>query len=318
MAVIKLLKATWNFICLQFRRLKGVFVKDSELSQKRELNFTSFKWLAISAVVIFITLILLLPNSAPIEFSEKLKSDSDTNNRNTSSASNAQKRTDANALWSDGQSSRGSRNSGGTQVNYNSSMILGQKNGNSKTQLNPGVQLALRVIDKFIVSQEAVPMMAEVITDFVTDSGLRLPAGSIFYGEATFQKGADRATVQFRQISLPTGEIRKISSLALGKDGQPGVPGRTYSDGMKNTGGEILTTFVGGLASGSMQTNVFGQTQGGLSNGLLNAVSETAKNRAQGYGEKLKAEREWIEVTAGTECNAVINESFNLQSGGDQ
>ena len=74
----------------------------------------------------------------------------------------------------------------------------------------------------------------------------------VFYGEASFQKGSDRATIRFTQISLPSGQIRKVSALALSKDGQPGVPGRVFSDGMKNTAGQVLTTFVGGLAAGSM------------------------------------------------------------------
>ena len=317
MAIGETISIGWEFVCKYGLRFKRLFIKKSDVSGKSEINFGSFKWLFISGIAIFVALVLLLPDAATIEFSEKLKN-APAGSQDAASARDAQKRnSDANALWGDGKSMQSRGAGSGSQINYNSSMILGQKFGSSKTQLNPGVQLALRVVDKFIVSQEAVPILAEVIQDFVTDSGLTLPAGTRFYGEATFQKGSERANVRFGQVSLPSGEIRKISSQALGKDGQPGIPGRIYSDAMKNTTGQILTTFIGGLASGSMQTNVFGQTQGGVTNGLLNAVAETAKNRAQGYGEKLKTEREWIEVSAGTECNAVINESFNLQIGGD-
>jgi hypothetical protein len=150
-----------------------------------------------------------------------------------------------------------------------------------------------------------------------TDSGLTLPAGTKFYGEASHQKDSDRATIHFSQISLPSGEIRPISAIGLGKDSQPGIPGTVHSDAMKNTAGQMITTFVGGFAAGSMQTNFLGGSQGGVQNGVLNAVAATAKDRAQDYGEKLKNERQWIEVLQGAECDAAFSDSLNLQTGGD-
>ncbi len=202
-------------------------------------------------------------------------------------------------------------------MNYNTSMIVGSGQ-NAKTQLRAGERLPLRLIDNVIVSQESVPVLAELILDSVTESGLRLSAGTRFYGEASFQKGTDRAQIRFSQISLPSGKIRKIAASALSKDGQPGVIGRVFSDGAKNTAGQIITTFVGGLAQGSMETDVLGRSKGGLENGLLGAVAATAQARAQSYGEKLKAEREWIELKTGTECDAVLSGSLKLQDGGDE
>jgi type IV secretory pathway VirB10-like protein len=156
-----------------------------------------------------------------------------------------------------------------------------------------------------------------LILNTETDSGLRLPAGTRFYGEASFGRGQDRAQVRFTQISLPNGEIKEVSGLALGKDGQSGIEGKVFSDGSKNTAGQIITTFVAGMAAGSVETDIFGGSKGGVQNGLLSAVAATAKDRAQSYGEKLKAEREWIEIAQGVECDAVLNQSLNLQNGGD-
>ncbi len=79
----------------------------------------------------------------------------------------------------------------------------------------------------------------------------------------------------------------------------------------------VITTFVGGLAAGSMETDVLGRSKGGIENGLLGAVAATAQGRAQAYGEKLKTEREWIELNSGIECDAVLNDSYKLQDGGD-
>ena len=160
-----------------------------------------------------------------------------------------------------------------------------------------------------------MPVLAELILDSETDSGLRLAAGTRFYGDASFMKGSDRATIIFKQISLPGGQFKKINARALGKDGQSGLPGRIYSDGTKNTAGHVLISFVGGLAAGSVQTDVLGRSQGGIGNGLLTAVADTARARAQNYGEKLKAEREWIEIPSNSECDAQLTESMNLQAG---
>ena len=290
-------------------------------TQKRELRFSRLKWIAISGVVLFVMIVLFMPEENELQFSHKgglpsQKHDqSDASNEPVSPPNSSQSQ--ASSLWGAPKLNYAG-GGGGAKANHNTSMIVGPKGGNAKTQLRAGVRLSLRFLDKFIVSQDQVPVLAELVLDSVTDSGLRLPAGTRLYGEASFQKGSERASVQFKQISLPSGQIRTIAGIAAGKDGQPGIPGRVSSDGTKNTAGQILTTFVGGLASGSMQTTIFGQSQGGLKNGLLNAVSQTAQTRAQAYGQKLQAEREWIEVAAGQEGDAILTDTINLQEGGDQ
>ena len=291
-----------------------VFIKKKEVSSKTELNTKSLKIIGITFILIFITVAMLMPNEQPVEFLEKIQ---ETPSSNTTQKDTKAETSEASAsnLWAAprpntyGTGGMG----GGSQINYNTSTILGSKNGNAKTQLRAGLRLPLRIIDKFIVSQDPVPILAELILNSKTESGLMLPAGTKFYGEASFQKGAERATVQFKQISLPNGDIRPITGIAVGKDGQPGLPGKIYSDGLKNTTGQVLTTFIGGLAAGSVQTDVFGRSRGGLENGMLTAVAATAKDRAQAYGEKLKAEREWIEVGAGSEGDALLSDSLNLQ-----
>lgn len=292
----------------------SLFVKKKNVSSKTELNTKSLKIIGLCFVLIFITVALLMPNEQPIEFVEKIQS-APQSSPAQKDAKNEVSEGSASNLWASPRPSSygGNGGGGGSQINYNTSTILGSKNGNARTQLRAGLRLPIRIIDKFIVSQDAVPIMAELILNSTTESGLTLPAGTRFYGEASFQKGAERASVQFKQISLPNGEIRPIAGLAVGKDGQPGLPGKVYSDGMKNTTGQVLTTFIGGLAAGSVQTDVFGQSRGGLENGMLAAVAATAKDRAQAYGEKLKAEREWIEVGAGAEGDALLNDSLNLQ-----
>lgn len=297
-------------------RARGVFILENSVSQKSDVNFKAFKSLGLASVFVFVGVVFLLPDDVPLEFTEKVENPELGSQNSTANAqSETNQQSSAQSLWS--SSRMAGSDQGGSQINHNTSMILGQKGGNAKTQLRAGIRLPLRILDKVIISQDPVPILAELILDSQTDSGLKLPAGTRLYGGASFQRGGERASVRFTQLSLPSGQIRKISALGLGKDGQPGIEGRVFSDGMKNTAGQVLTTFVGGLAAGSMETDILGRSKGGLTNGLLGAVSATAQSRAQAYGEKLKTEREWIELRSGVECDAVLNESLGLQEGGD-
>lgn len=293
-------------------KFKQAFVRKNSFSEKSDINFKAVRVVVIVGVFIFIIVVFLLPAEVPVEFTQKIEqteaSEGKPNESDSLSKASAQN------LWASPKVSI--PQGGGSQINYNTSMIIGSKGGNAKTELRTGIRLPLRILDKVIVSQDPVPILAELILDSQSESGLKLPAGTRFYGEASFQKGSDRAQIRFSQISLPNGQIRKLSAMALGKDGQSGVVGHIFSDGMKNTAGQVLTTFVGGLAAGSMQTDILGNSKGGIQNGLLGAVAATAQSRAQAYGEKLKTEREWIELQAGAECDAVLNDSLKLQEGG--
>lgn len=297
-------------------KAKGSIIEENAFSRKFDLNFKTLKILGVVGVVIFIAVVFSLPTDIPVEFTEKSDRPQENQSHTGDTSESNQRQESAQNLWSAPRVSVPSGSSG-SQVNYNTSMIVGMKNGNAKTELRSGIRLPLRLIDKVIVSQDPVPILAELLLDSVSESGLKIPAGTKFYGQASFQRGADRAQIRFDQISLPNGQIKRVSAQALDKSGQPGVTGKVFSDGAKNTAGQVLTTFVGGLAAGSMQTDIMGNSKGGVENGLLGAVAATAQSRAQAYGEKLKTEREWIELNPGTECDAVLNDSFKLQEGGD-
>ena len=293
--------------------IKEKFIKDSEVSDKKEINWASTKLTGISIITLFIAIVLLMPSEQTIEFSEKIEAD--RKNREAVNNEDIQRENMASRVWNSYNGGDSYAGKGKSEINYNTSMVIGPKGGNAKTQIRAGHHLPLRILEKFVASDFSVPVLAELILPVETESGLKLAAGTKFYGEASYQKGQDRAQIRFTQISLVTGEIKSISGMALGKDGQPGITGRVYSDGAKNTAGQVLTTFVAGLAGGSVERDIFGGSKGGVQNGLLSAVAETAKDRAQAYGEKLKAEREWIEVSADSECDAVFDKSLSLQLG---
>lgn len=300
-------------------RFKKYFVASSGVSRKIEIDFQNLKFVFLAGVLVFVGFVLFLPSEPDVEFSAKME----TTDRGAESAiENSGDSTreggsgNLRGLWGAPPPDYQRGGGGGGMMNYNTSTLLNPSGGNAKTQIRAGLRLPLVIRDKFIVSDSPVPILAELILNTSTDSGLALPAGTSFYGEASFQRGGERAQVRFTRISLPSGEIRPISGIAVGKDGQPGLPGRVYSDGVRNTAGQVVTTFVGGLAAGSVETDALGRSRGGFENGLLTAIAVTAKDRARDYGEKMKAEREWIEVPDGFECDALLGESLNL--GGDR
>tara|TARA_B110001454_G_C12670949_1_gene413728 strand:- start:92 stop:1054 length:963 start_codon:yes stop_codon:yes gene_type:complete len=301
-------------------KLKGNFFKKSSLSKKKEINVLGFKWIFLTFLTIFISYVLFMPDENTVEFSEKIKTENSMDSDRGEGARNNQDNDSSSrrSVWSNSSSQSGGAGASISQINYNTPMVIGSSLGNAKNQFRAGIRIPLRVVDKFIVSQDSVPILAESILDSMTESGIRIPAGTRFYGEATFQRGSERAQIVFKQMSLPSGEIKTISAIGIDKDGQSGVYGKVFSDGVKNSTGQIITTFVGGLAAGSIETDAFGRSRGGVENGLLAAVSETAKSRAQNYGEKLKTEREWIEVQGGAELDALLKETLNLNDGGAQ
>jgi len=309
-----------NKISGQWKWLRTKFVHKSSVSGKSEINFLGYKWVFLSGLTLFVAYVLLSPEEPKREFTQKLK-DPQTDATDIAAGSAPQKSDGkVSGLWSSGGNlphGGVGGGSGGSQVNYNTPMVLNSKFGNARTQFRAGTRIPLKIVDKFVVSQDAVPILAESILDSVTESGIRIPAGTRFYGEASFSRGSERCDVNFKQISLPSGEIKPISALGIGKDGQPGLGGHVRSDGMKNTAGQLITSFVGGFASGSMQTDPFGRSRGGVENGLLSAVADTTKAKAQDYGQKLQTQREWIEVEHGVELDALLKDTLNLNEGGN-
>ncbi len=299
-----------------YSKLKSIFVKKSEVSDKVEVNGRSIKLLVVSFVLIFIVIALAMPSPKHIQFEHVAQAANQVTPSGSTLSSITQAEStgsNAEALWGD---PRPTISTGGmTQNSLNTPMIL-NAGKNANTRVPAGVHLHLQLLDSFTTSDDPVPVLARLTMSAVTDSGLTLPQGSEFYGEASFDRQSSRATVRFEQISLPDGVIRNISGIAIGTDGLPGISGDVHSDAVKNTAGSLITSFVGGFASGSMNTNILGGSTGGVQNGLLNAASETARNLAQNYGNKLKTEREWITVKRGAEFDAILTSSLNLQNSG--
>jgi hypothetical protein len=202
--------------------------------------------------------------------------------------------------------------SSGAAPNLNTPMLVGPSNGNAHVQFQAGTKVRIKMSEKFMASKDPTPVMAVTIEDIQTEAGLILPSGSQFYGEATQIGGSSRAKVEFKQIAEPSGRLRQIQGLIVGLDGERGIEGKLHSDGVKNSAGQVITTFFAGLAGGSVERDLMGNSKGGISNGLLSAASEVARDRAHQYGESLKEAREWVEIEAGADAEVVLTQSLKM------
>ena len=178
-------------------------------------------------------------------------------------------------------------------------MILTRSGMVASSQLAAGIKFSVHIQDELKIAEQDVPVIAVVNRGFYNESGGGIEPGSKLYGVAQFQNGNDRANIQFNAISNSSGVIRDIKGAAVESDGQLGILGDVHSNSLKNTAGQFVSRFVGGYAAGSIERGPLGMTQGGSKNGLMNAISETAQDRADKYAEDLKKN------TNGSNCQPI-------------
>ncbi len=73
MEVITRLKNIFSGIKNFFLKIKSIFIKENEVSQKKDINFKAFRNLAIIGLVLFVSVVFILPTEVPVEFTEKIE-----------------------------------------------------------------------------------------------------------------------------------------------------------------------------------------------------------------------------------------------------
>src|SRR5687768_1895405 len=135
MAVNQTLQSAKSGAVNVWKRISNHFIEKTHLSEKRELNFQAFKYMAISFVFLFLIVVFLMPEVQPIEFTQKLDTVEEPKEKFRSLPGDNGTSGRAQALWAPPRMSVPvRRNTGGPEINYNTSMILGAGNGNAKTQ----------------------------------------------------------------------------------------------------------------------------------------------------------------------------------------
>ena len=195
-------------------------------------------------------------------------------------------------------------------------MVLSRGGLDSKTQLPPGSQISVTLDQSMRLDSHSMPLIATVNKEVTQEDGTAIPQGSKLYGDASFDDASERVQVNWKSIQFPSGQMKPFAGIGVGTDGQVGVDGEVHSDSVKNTIGQTVTRFIAAYAQGSMQRGALGSNPGGDDNGLKNAVSETAKDRANSWAEDMKKAKKWIELKAGSQFFAVLTQAFQFRDPG--
>lgn len=325
---------------VQVDLLKKFFLKEPRpFTSKREVNWGKVKLTGIILVALIVVGILIMPSSGTLEqtsFHEKAESGSLTQVRvsenigendptqetvrqlQASQVKTGSVPSSLDYLYKQSGESAGPAGGGGSNGGHdrNSSMILTRGGSDSRTQLLAGTRIAVRLTEKTVISNQAMPIVGIVTDDVSVESGTAISSGSKVLGEVSFNESSERAAITWHSIILADGRERSFSAMGVGDDGQLGVDGDVYSDGLKNAMGQTFTRFVGAYAAGSMNKGAMGANEGGHVNGIRNAIAETATDRANKMGEDMQTERKWIELDAGMETVAVLNQPFIFRDAG--
>lgn len=208
--------------------------------------------------------------------------------------------------------------SGGSSdgLDRNVSMIVTREGNDTRNTLTVGTRVPIQLAQSVTLANQTMPVTGYVAADVMGGDSLAIPEGSRVIGDAAFDAENGRANLTWKTIILRDGRERAFGAVSVGRDNQVGVEGRVKSDAVKNTVGQTITGFIGAFAAGSITSGMLGASEGGLSNGLKNAVAQTAKDRANDFGENLKKEHRWIELVAGTPLTAILSQAFVFRDPG--
>lgn len=313
-------------------RITNLIFKDAlPFTKKRDVNWKVVCNVLIVGVVvgIFVILVLPAPKQEQKNFYEKadgrISSGSGSSARENNPTEDAlaqlqgarnQNLSASRALDFSGHSDRLS-GGGGINQNRNSSMILSRGGLDAKTQLPPGSRIMVKLDQAMTLDSHSMPIIVTVTKDVIQEDGVAIPEGAKIFGDARFDDNSERVQVNWKTIQLPNGAMKPFSGIGIGHDGQVGIEGNVHSEAAKNAIGQTVTRFISAYADGSMQRGAFGGNPGGHDNGMKNAIAETAKDRANSWGEDMKKERKWVELQPGISFFAVVTQAFQFRDPGN-
>lgn len=308
----------------------SVFYKETTpLTNKRDVNWTLISKVLVAVLSFCVVVYLALPEGkkSQKDFHEKVSKVEDPNGQahsmNPTEETLAQLTKEATGvrnaptsldyLYSSnpgGQTgSQGSKSS-------DSSMISIRQGMDARDRLPSGTRIPVRLIENVAVSTQGLPVIGVTTRDVNVNDISAIPLGSKVYGEASFDETTERGAITWKSIQLQDGRERPLSGISVSSDGQAGMDGKVRSESLKNTVGQTMTRFIGAYAEGSMERSPFGGNPGGASNGLKNAIAETAKDRAEQIGKDLSREHKWIELQASSEFQIVLSQAFIFREPG--
>ena len=86
MEAMNKIRAWKNKISQVTAKARGLFVRKSEVSEKHEINWSSFKLIGFATIILFVAIVLLLPNEQTVEFAARTDPPKESTDTDTDSA----------------------------------------------------------------------------------------------------------------------------------------------------------------------------------------------------------------------------------------
>jgi hypothetical protein len=300
-------------------KISAIFVIEPvSFSTKRRINFKGIGWLLCGFLSLFCIAVFLAPT--PEEQTHSYQERTGDKGQATIGGSAAQAAAAGQNPFSTGGMRQGGTAYGGMTggappSNRNTSMIISRDNDLSTT-LPPGTKFWVKLAQPATVTNRTLPVIGVIASTVSNGSSIAIPEGSQIFGEASLDTESERASMTWKLIRFPDGRSKTLSALALGVDNQAGIEGDYHSDALKNTAGQLIGRFVGGVAEGAISRTPFGSSQGGIQNGLLQGAADTAKDRTDAWSEDLKKLRAWIELEVGARFQVILTQPFIFRDPG--
>ncbi len=305
-------------------KIKNLFLKEPlPFTNKRDLNWIFIKKAALASFTLLIVCLLLMPTpetshadfaeERPQTYQEK-EDEVERINKETLSVMGGfsqSGRTPKNLdhLYAQKQASSGSKGS--------TSMVIARTDLQSGNTLPMSFPIPLMLPASINVESQQIPVMAVVTNDVYYKDNLAIPRGSALFGHARIADN-DRVQIDWTQVQFENGNEKKIQATTFGSDGRMGVVGISNGNGTTNAVGQALTRMIGAYAEGSQETGPFGANRGGHTNGLRNAVAETARDRSEAWAQDLQKQIRWVTLKEGTAFTALVTQPFIFRDPGAQ
>lgn len=301
--------------------VKNIFLKDPlPFTEKRDLNWPLIKKLSIFGVIALVLVLLVLPEpEAQVEsFSEERPQTLAERESEIEKINN-----DTLDLLSKGQSrnspSKGLNHLYGAQASdsskHSSSMVIARTDLNSGNTMPMSSTIPLTISTDVKVEGSQIPIMALVTNDVYYKESLAIPKGSSMFGHASVSE-SDRVHIDWSLVQFANGEEKKIQATSMGFDGRIDIPGESHGNGVTNAFGHTLSKVVAAYAEGSKETGPLGANRGGHTNGVRNAVAETARDRSEAWAQDLQKQVRWVTLKAGTNFHALVTQPFVFRDPG--
>jgi type IV secretory pathway VirB10-like protein len=298
-----------------WEKMQGlVVIEPVSFSSKRRINFRGLAYLGCCLFGLFCLGVFVTPQP---EEQTRTYSEHKTEGSQTVGGNQPQNGQQPDPLSQAAvHSSISGQGSGGSvSVNRNTSMVI-PRDGDSSTTLPPGTKFLVKLTQAATVTGKSLPVIGVIVSAVGNNSSVAIPEGAQIFGDAVLDSDSERASITWKSILFPDGRSKNLQAIALGADNQAGVEGEFHSDALKNTGGQMVSRFVGGFAQGSISRGPLGANDGGVQNGLMQGLADTAKDRTDAWSQDLKKPREWLELAIDQKFQSILSQPFVFRDPG--